>query len=244
MKGFGTSDKGKVRKENQDSYQIRIAEDGCCAVAVVCDGMGGALAGSTASAMAVDSFMTHTAACLENGGSDEPLEEILRDAVKYANIKVYDRSYMDFGCMGMGTTLVGVIVRGDACLVANVGDSRLYHIGKGTINQITTDHSLVEHLIRSGQITREAGKNHPQKNIITRALGVEQTVQMDIFSVDFKPDDILLLCTDGLSNLVSDDELLAELGSPDDCGAACTRLLQLALERGAGDNVTLAVLVR
>lgn len=241
MKLYALSDRGKVRKENQDSFMLYKAPEERYVVAVVCDGMGGALAGSTASAMAAESFMTHVRARLD-AEEDAVLADVLREAAKYANLKVYDRSYTDFGCMGMGTTLVGVIIRGDECLAVNVGDSRLYHLSGGDIRQVSVDHSLVEHLIRAGQISRREGKTHPQKNIITRAVGVEQTVELDIFSVPFSPGDSLLLCSDGLTNLVEDDELLTSLTADSEPEAACAVLMQLALSRGAGDNVTLAVI--
>ena len=240
MKLYALSDRGKVRKENQDSFLLHKEPDERYAVAVVCDGMGGALAGSTASAMAAESFMTHVRSRLD-GEEDAVLADVLREAAKYANLRVYDRSYTDFGCMGMGTTLVGVIIRGDECLAVNVGDSRLYHISNGAIRQISEDHSLVEHLIRAGQISRKEGRNHPQKNIITRAVGVEQSVELDIFSVNLSAGDRLLLCSDGLSNTVEDDELLAEICGHTEPEAAGGSLMHLALERGARDNVTLAV---
>lgn len=243
MKFYALSDKGKVRKENQDSYLLYTAPDGCYTALVVCDGMGGALAGSTASTMAAESFMTHVRSRMD-AEADAVLADVLREAAKYANLKVYDRSYTDFGCMGMGTTLVGVLVRGDECLAVNVGDSRLYHLTGGGITQVTVDHSLVEHLIRTGQISREEGKKHPQKNIITRALGVEPAVELDIFSICFAPGDRLLLCSDGLTNLVADEELLSHLGPETEPENACSSLMELALERGANDNVTLAVLKR
>ena len=243
MKGCGVTDKGMVRTENQDCYQLEIMENGECAVAVLCDGMGGAQAGSVASNIAVESFMTHVKACFAAGEAENgELAGIVQEACDYANIRVYDRSFADFGCMGMGTTLVGVLTREDETIVVNVGDSRAYQISEGTITRITRDHSLVEELIQCGAITREEAKNHPNRNVITRALGVEQHVQCDLFGIAFHEGDQILLCSDGLSNLVSEEEMLA--ASSEEPEMMTEKLLQMALERGASDNVTIVVLRR
>lgn len=243
MKGCGVTDKGMVRTENQDCYQLEIIEEEQCAVAVLCDGMGGAQAGSVASSIAVESFMTHVKACFATGGAENgELTGIVQEACDYANIRVYDRSFADFGCMGMGTTLVGVLVQGDETIVVNIGDSRAYQISDGTIARITKDHSLVEELIQCGAITREEAKSHPNRNVITRALGVEQHVQCDLFGIAFQEGDQILLCSDGLSNLVSEEEMLAASSAEPE--KMTERLLQMALERGASDNVTVVVLCR
>lgn len=244
MKGYGLTDRGKVRQENQDNFLIRMLPETETAVAVLCDGMGGAQAGSTASEMACASFMGHICGCLQDPLENRDLPELLTEAVSYANIKVFDRSYMDFGCMGMGTTLVCALCRGDAALVANVGDSRAYLVADGQAKLVTRDHSLVEELVTRGKLSREDAKNHPQKNMITRALGVEQKVQADIFSIDFSPGRALLLCSDGLSNLVSDEELGLAFKTGPDPQTICRTLMDLALKRGARDNVTVAVLIR
>ena len=243
MKGCGVTDKGMVRAENQDCYQLEIMDDGQCAVAVLCDGMGGAQAGSVASSIAVESFMTHIKACLAAGDArDGELTGIVQEACDYANIRVYDRSFADFGCMGMGTTLVGVLIQEDETIVVNVGDSRAYQISDGTIARITRDHSLVEELIQCGAITREEAKTHPNRNVSTRALGVEQHVQCDLFGITLHKGDQILLCSDGLSNLVSEEEMLAV--SSEEPKRMTEKLLQMALERGASDNVTVVVLRR
>jgi protein phosphatase len=244
MKGYGISDRGTVRKENQDSFRLAMMEEQECAVLVLCDGMGGAQAGSVASRMAVESFMTHALSCLQMPDAFCELEAAVLDAAAYANIKVYDRSFVDFGCMGMGTTLVGVIIRGEESLIVNVGDSRALLFSDGAAAQITRDHSLVEDLIRQGTITRAAARRHPRRNVITRALGVEQTVKCDVFRPELKQGDVLLLCSDGLSNLVEEDEMLSALKECGEPEPFCSALMQLALERGAPDNVTAVALFR
>lgn len=243
---FGLTDRGKVRSENQDSFLLDALDDESCAMLVLCDGMGGAQAGSTASFIASESFILHTRACLELHRDAKPLREIVYEAANYANIRVYDRSYGDFSCMGMGTTLVGALVREDDCYIVNIGDSRAYHISPivHEITRITRDHSLVEELVRRGRITREEAKTHPRKNVITRALGVEQSMKCDIFPLLILEGDVLLLCSDGLSNLVSDEEILDAVLAGPDAESICRGLIDTALERGAPDNVTIVIFIR
>lgn len=243
MKVYGITDKGTVRKENQDRFVTLLLEETNTAILALCDGMGGAQAGSVASSMASDAFMSHVLACL-NSSDDREINEIALDAANYTNVKVYDRSFADFSCLGMGTTLVAAVVRDEQTVVINVGDSRCYHISEGRIALISCDHSLVEELINKGAITREEAKNHPRKNIITRAMGVEQNVMCDVFTPNVKGGDILLLCSDGLSNLVSDREILSAFKRCESLEDACKKLMSTALERGAEDNVTIAVLWR
>lgn len=241
MRGSGVTDKGMVRAENQDCYQLEIMNDGRRAIAVLCDGMGGAQAGSVASSIAAESFMAHIKACFASGDAEEgALKSIAQEACDYANIRVYDRSFAKFDCIGMGTTLVGALIQGETGVVVNVGDSRAYRISDGSITQITRDHSLVEELVQCGAITREEAKTHPNRNVITRALGSEQRVQCDLFGISFRDGDQILLCSDGLSNLVSEEEMLAASAQAPEC--MTENLLQMALERGASDNVTVVVL--
>lgn len=244
MRGFGVTDKGKVRKENQDRFLIQVLEGRDSAVAVLCDGMGGAQAGSVASTMATEAFMTHALACLNQPSDTRDVSEIAVDAANYTNIKVYDRSFADFGCIGMGTTLVAAIVREQQTAIVNVGDSRCYLIADRQIRLLTRDHSLVEDLIDRGALTRDEAKSHPRKNVITRAMGVEQTVLCDVFTPKLKQGDILLLCSDGLSNLVSEEEILSAVKKKSKLETICANLMELALQRGAGDNVTVALLER
>jgi len=244
MKVFGISHRGAVRKENQDCFRFDAPQGTELLSAVLCDGMGGAQAGSVASGMAADAFMSHAANSLDEESTAQDMQNILTDAVNYANIKVYDRSFSDFACMGMGSTLVALLMNSRNTFVANVGDSRAYYICKGTIQQVTCDHSLVEEMVRRGQISPEQAKKHPKKNIITRAVGVEATVKCDIFQAKAVQGSSMLLCSDGLSNLVSDVEILTVLKKNKDCEKAAKELLGLALERGAPDNVTVVIAQR
>ena len=245
MRGFGVTDKGKVRKENQDRFLIEVLDEKDSAVVVLCDGMGGAQAGSVASAIATETFLSHASACLRLSTDTRNVSEIAIDAANYTNIKVYDRSFADFGCIGMGTTLVAAVIRGPQTAVVNVGDSRCYLISDRKIRLLTRDHSLVEDLIDRGALTRDEAKHHPRKNVITRAMGVEQTVLCDVFTPDLKHGDLLLFCSDGLTNLVTDEEILSATNQKKaKLETICADLMDLALQRGAGDNVTIALLER
>ena len=155
----------------------------------------------------------------------------------------FDRSYVVFSCLGMGTTLVGALVKSGEGAVVNVGDSRAYLVSDCEISRITKDHSFVAELLDRGALTPEQAQNHPQKNLITRALGVESKVNCDIFKLEFSAGDRLLLCSDGLSNMVSDNEILDHVGKTNNPQEICQSLLDTALDRGAPDNVTIAVLV-
>ena len=239
MNLWGVSDVGAVREQNQDAYFI-TAPDVAVPFGVVCDGMGGAKAGNVASTMAVESFAATLTEGLAMGGD---IKQLLDQAVDRANELVCYRAEVDDTCRGMGTTLVAAVVEESLVHVVNVGDSRGYAIGPGGIRQVTRDHSVVEDLVERGEITREQARSHPKKNLITRALGAEERLEADLYTVERREGEFILLCSDGLSNVVTDQELLFELihGGPAEEG--CRRLLNLALSRGAPDNVT-AVLIQ
>ena len=241
MKVYGITHRGAVRKENQDTFRYDLSEDGALLTAVLCDGMGGARGGALASGIAADAFMSHAANSLDETSSAEDMRAILTDAVDYANAKVYERALNDYTYMGMGTTLVGFLSNGKRIIIANVGDSRAYLYTRIRLKQVTVDHSLVEDLIARGKLTREEGRVHPKKNIITRAVGVEASVKADLTEIKLPASGRLLLCSDGLSNIVPDDEMrkvLKQNKTPED---ACEALLALALQNGAPDNVTIFI---
>jgi len=244
MKAFGITHRGSVRKENQDSFRFEMPDDCKYITAVPCDGMGGAQAGSLASGLACDTFMSHAANSFDDSSNANDMQNILREAVNYANIKVYDRSFADFSCMGMGSTLVALLMNEKRCYVANVGDSRAYLLAKGRVQQITRDHSLVEDLVARGAIGRDEARNHPQKNVITRAVGVEASVKSDIFEIKLSAGNRIILCSDGLSNVVSENDILSISEKNKDLETACNLLLDLALSRGAPDNVTVFIAER
>lgn len=242
MEIWGITDKGAVRRQNQDAYQAGLIGSEGLGFVVVCDGMGGALAGNVASTMALRCFWDSVTQDCAAGLPNDP-ESVLRAALNAANESVYARSCQDQDCQGMGTTLVSVLTNGERAWVINVGDSRCYLTDGESISQVSRDHSLVELLVARGEITPEQARSHPRKNLITRALGVDGRVIPDVFALDCPLGGYFLLCSDGLSNQVTGQEILYEIlhgDAPDTCPR---RLLDIALKRGAPDNVT-AVLLR
>ena len=234
MNIWGITDIGLVRSENQDCFRVRQLDEQT-ALMVVCDGMGGARAGNVASRMAADAFVAEVCA-----RSDEPDRAVLLEqAVWEANEQVFSASLAHEEYRGMGTTLVAALVTPEKIWLANVGDSRGYLIGEADICRVTRDHSFVEDLVLRGEITPEEARTHPQKNLITRALGVDRTVRVDVFERENRGG-CLLLCSDGLSNMLTDEELRNEVIA-EDRQACCARLLNRALDRGAPDNVTVVV---
>ena len=238
MEIWGITHRGAVRKQNQDSFSVETLDDGRV-VGVVCDGMGGALAGNVASSMAVELFMES----FLSAAPDTEDQERMQHAAAIANTQVFARSHSDVECMGMGTTLVAALAGAQGATIINEGDSRAYHISTDGITLVTRDHSLVEDLVRRGELTREEAKHHPNKNLITRALGAEPVLMTDCFRQELAEGEYLLLCSDGLSNVVEEQEMLYEVIHGGENKTCCQRLLNIALERGASDNVT-AVLIR
>ena len=238
MDVWGITHRGVVRQQNQDAFATRKLEDGRI-IAVVCDGMGGARAGNVASTMAVELFMDQFAR--EPGESDQ---ERLQAAAALANREIFQRSSSDQDCAGMGTTLVAALAGQEEAIILNEGDSRAYHVNEGGIALVTRDHSLVEDMVERGELTREQARTHPHKNLITRALGAEPHLAADCFRQSLVPGDYLLLCSDGLSNVVTEQELLYEVIHGDGADTCCQRLLDIALGRGAPDNVTVVLIRR
>lgn len=239
MNVWGITDRGVIREQNQDAFAHQVLSDGRV-LALVCDGMGGARAGNVASTMAVDIIMDEFLA--EEERSRTP--ERLKAAAASANRRIFQRAAGEERCAGMGTTLVAALADGEEALILNEGDSRAYHLSEeGGIVRVTRDHSLVEDLVQRGELTREQARTHPHKNLITRALGAEPELRVDVFRQPMAAGDYLLLCSDGLSNVVSEQELLYEVIHGGEACTCCRRLLEIALHRGAPDNVT-AVLIQ
>ena len=237
MQYWGITDPGCVRPQNQDTYLIEVLDKNTL-LCVVCDGMGGAKSGNVASTLAADVFVQEVKRTWTPDMDPEKLDQMLRGAVKLANFTVYDQAQQFEEFDGMGTTLVAVLIQGKNATVVNVGDSRAYSLDDEGIRQITMDHSLVQMMIRHGELTPEQARSYPGKNLITRAIGTESVVECDVFHRRLNKGECVLLCTDGLSNLLDDQEILFEVVHGINKKSSCERLLAIAKNRGAPDNVT------
>lgn len=248
MKSFGLTDKGSVRKDNQDSFIIEKCEAKNCLIIGLCDGMGGAKAGGLASQLSNKAFVDYVYGKLTSrNDSVSNYRTLLKNACEEANGVSYAYSKFDEAYNGMGTTIVGgVIKNGGKAYIINVGDSRAYHISRknGSIYQITRDHSLVGELVEFGAITKEQARTHPQRNVITRALGSEEHVEADCFELTMRLGDCILFCSDGLSNIITDQELLEFAMLSPEPEMLCRDLMNEALARGARDNVTVVAVMK
>ena len=237
MQSWGLSDQGCVRKQNQDAYKMERLDRNTI-ICAVCDGMGGAKSGNIASSLAVEVFVEEIRRCWKPSMGQDQVDQMLRSAVKLANFTVFDQAAQFEEFDGMGTTLVAALVRGKRATLVNVGDSRGYYINDDGITQVTRDHSLVQLMVDRGDLTPEQAKAYPGKNYITRAVGTEPTVSSDIFHLELNRGDALVLCSDGLSNMMDDQEILFEVVHGVNKQQCCKRLLNIAKNRGAPDNVT------
>ncbi len=230
-----------MRTENQDALIVKdLAED--AAFAVVCDGMGGANAGKVASTNAAKGIADYVERSYRAGMTAAELEKLLRNAIASANIELYDMAMNNPSYAGMGTTAVAAVAAGETAVIAHVGDSRIYLFGE-ELTQLTRDHSIVQTLVESGKISPEDARVHPRKNVITRAIGVEETVAVDTEQFPFRSGDRLLLCTDGLTNELDAGEITEILKNvPEDC--APDRLVDAANTHGGKDNITVVTLSR
>ena len=237
MQYWAITDPGCVRPQNQDTYQIEVLDKNTL-LCVVCDGMGGAKSGNVASTLAADVFVEEVRRTWTPNMDMEKQDYMLRGAVKLANFTVYDQAQQFEEFDGMGTTLVAVLIQGKNATVINVGDSRAYALDESGIHQLTNDHSLVQMMIRHGELTPEQARSYPGKNLITRAIGTEASVECDVFHHRVNKGERMFLCTDGLSNLLDDQEILFEVVHGQDDETLCERLMAIAKNRGAPDNVT------
>ena len=222
------TDTGRQRRDNEDNAFVRAP------LFVVADGMGGAQAGEVASQLAVEEF--HEA--LPDQGS---AEERLTERIRAANRRIYDLSRTQHEHAGMGTTLTAVYLDDDHLAVAHVGDSRAYIFRDGELTRLTQDHSLVEELVRQGKLTEEQAAEHPQRSIITRALGIEDDVEVDTWSYSMRADDVVLLCSDGLTSMIGEDQIVGILGGERSLGRAADKLIGAANDAGGRDNITVVL---
>ena len=241
MLAVGATDKGRRRKNNQDNFYIDVQHGERQALLIVGDGMGGAKSGDVASNMTVTLLAAEVRKRQKPGMTVNYMRALLRDAVCTANRLTYEKSGEDDAYAGMGSTVVAAFVDGsDACLM-NIGDSRAYHISHGTIRQITNDHSVAEEMVRRGELSPAQARMHPARNYITRAVGTEPDVEPEFYELRVEAGDILLLCSDGLSNMLLDDEILFEIRSGD-LSTCPDRLIRTANDRGGPDNITAVLL--
>lgn len=237
MQYWGLTDPGCVRSQNQDAYQM-VQLDRGTVLCVICDGMGGAKSGNVASSLAVDVFVEEILRTWTSNMDDEKIDRMLEAAVKLTNFTVFDQAQQFEEFHGMGTTLVAALIRNKSATVVNVGDSRAYSVTRDGIRQLTVDHSLVQMMVQRGELTPEQAKTYPGKNFITRAIGTESVVECDLFRLDVERGDAIFLCTDGLTNIVDDQEILFEVVHGVNKQYCCQHLLDIAKNRGAPDNVT------
>lgn len=240
MRIVAKTDIGTVRPNNQDSYAAGELPNSV-AWAVVCDGMGGASGGNVASSTAVKIISERITSSYREGMSCNSIKNILTSAIAAANIEVFDESRADESLAGMGTTVVAAIIADKAVYVAHAGDSRAYILSNGSLNQITKDHSFVQEMVDIGRLTPDEAKDDPRKNIITRALGVDDELRTDFCEEFIDEDDVVLICTDGLTNYVSMEEIIS-LTSDGKFNDFAERLVSKANENGGGDNITVVTL--
>lgn len=241
MEIFSRTDKGMVRSSNQDA-ELHGTFAGGDVWAVVCDGMGGANGGSVASSTAVEEIARNLRQSYRSEMSGNAVRDMLGNAIKSANIKVYIQSQEDLSLRGMGTTVVAVIISGNTAYIAHAGDSRAYLLTQSTtLRQLTTDHSVVQAMVDRGELTADEARHHPRKNLITRALGVKPKLDIDYCECPFADGDILLMCSDGLSNCVEEREMCDILRS-NGGQAAVDKLIDTANKNGGSDNITAVAL--
>jgi len=237
LKTFSLTDIGRKRQLNQDIVFTSEKAIGHLAnVFIVADGMGGHKAGDYASRYAVETIVKEIECAKE-----EDKIQVIRHAIEVANGKIREAARLDDRLDGMGTTVVVATCEENLLNVANVGDSRLYIVNKG-IRQITRDHSLVEEMIRMGGLDRTSARNHPDKNIITRAIGAQDTVEVDFFQVPLMPGDEILMCSDGLTNMLEDEEIRMIMNAQRDIVEKAEKLVEAANENGGRDNIAVIII--
>ena len=230
------SDVGLVRNNNEDSFYK--STDFELPLFIVADGMGGHNAGETASKMAVDIIKQYFIENKNSLNSEKRLISIIKDSIKVANKNIYKFANEKEMYSGMGTTITLAYILKGKIYIGHVADSRAYIINNGNICQITEDHSLVQELVKNGSITMEEGKTHPQRNMITRAAGTSEDIEVDIIKKPFNINDILLICSDGLSNMVNDNEIINTFNKESLIKDACEDLIKKAKNNGGKDNIT------
>lgn len=241
MKILGKTDIGRVRQMNQDCYCAGEHDSGMTWV-VVCDGMGGPAGGNIASSTAAKILSDNITLKYKKNMSRRSVKNLLLTAVSAANVNVYEMSTSNEELEGMGTTAVATVVEKGIAHIVNVGDSRAYIINESGIAQITKDHSLVQQMVDCGKLTPEEAKTHPHKNIITRAVGIKDSVDVDYYEIEVSKNDILLLCTDGLTNNLSDEDIYS-IVTENKSNDFIDILINQSNENGGSDNITVVAVM-
>lgn len=242
MKAFAKSDVGKVREMNQDYFYISKPEEKV-QLFIVADGMGGYKGGEIASRLAVEtskSYILNNFDSIESNDKEEILK-LIKSAIEYANLVVYEKSKENKELENMGTTIDVCLVLGNKVYIGHVGDSRVYRKRKDFFRKLTTDHSYVQKLVSDGTITKEEAYNHPKKNMLIKALGCSNFVEPDVMVKGFLKDDILLMCSDGLTNMLKDEEIVKTIN--ENPIEACNNLVSKANENGGYDNITAVIIL-
>jgi len=240
LKAAYKSDVGRVRAVNEDRVVVRDGVAGCT-LAIVADGMGGHQAGDTASQITIE-LVEEALRRIEGEPDEAEREARLVEAIREANAKVFEVASRKEHYRGMGTTVTVALANESRVLIGHIGDSRAYFINHEQFAQITEDHTLVNELVKTGQLTPDEAAVHPRRNVITRALGTEADVNVDLSYVQWKPGDMLLLCSDGLSNLVPEEELTRTVRGEGTLGEKVDRLVEYALDAGGDDNISVVLL--
>ncbi|HEX9060117.1 MAG TPA: Stp1/IreP family PP2C-type Ser/Thr phosphatase [Clostridia bacterium] len=239
---FGVkSDRGIIRELNEDSYNLITGYPNVPVCFIIADGMGGHNSGEVASRTAVDSISNSILQQGEALSDESKIQETIENIIYKANSEIYELSKQQVQNSGMGTTLILSVIVNKKLYIGHLGDSRVYVVRDGMMERITTDHSYIEELIKNGSISRQEALNHPQKNLITRALGCFEQIEVDTFSCNVKDNDIFLMCTDGLTNMVDEETIKDILERYDDPEKACEELVREANARGGEDNITVIV---
>lgn len=235
--GFKT-DRGLRRELNEDNCNVLVGYTGIPVCFVIADGMGGHKSGEIASKKAVDSVCSRL---LEANWEIEDIPGLLKNVISNVNRELYEFSLLNEATQGMGTTLTVSVFKNGRLYIGHVGDSRVYLVRDNAIEKLTWDHSYIEELMKNGSITKDEAANHPKKNVITRAVGYESALQVDTYEINIRENDEVLLCTDGLTNMLSEDEILEILTKEKDPQAACDTLIENANNRGGEDNITVII---
>ena len=239
MKLGACTDIGKVRKENEDSFYTPSLEDEI-KLFLVADGIGGKNHGKLASMMTIEEIIKFF---IKNDKEYKDYGLLMKESIKYANNCILELANSKAEFSGMGTTLVAGLLDKNKLLLSNAGDSRCYIVRKGIISQLTVDNSYVQYLLEQGAISTAEAQNHPQRNLITKAIGIENDIDIDVDTIELHPGDILLMCTDGLTTMLSDEEILhIILKKKNNIAEATNSLVKAAKDNGGTDNIT-AILV-